>query len=233
MSAGAAPREVKVCGVRTPEGARACAESGVDFAGVNRVPGVARAVRDADMPQVLAALGDCVPVLVVRNQPVDQVIADALHWGVPVVQLHGDEPASEGRRLRAAGLRVVKAMHLAQARDPDYVAAWSGVAWRFVVDGRDAGSGKAWRWGELRLRRGALGGVPVWLAGGLRPGNVAAAIAAVSPAGVDTASGVESPSPVPGAPAEQDPARIAAFVTAARQPPVPTTPSPGATTSCN
>ena len=68
------------------------------------------------------------------------------------------------------------------------------------------GSGRAWAWAELadaQLPR------PVWLAGGLRAQNVDAAIAAVGPAAVDTASGVE----VDGV---MDPARVAAFCQAAR-----------------
>jgi phosphoribosylanthranilate isomerase len=54
-------------------------------------------------------------------------------------------------------------------------------------------------------------GLPLVLAGGLTQENVAAAIAAARPHGVDTASGVES------APGIKDAAKVAAFITAARQ----------------
>jgi phosphoribosylanthranilate isomerase len=52
--------------------------------------------------------------------------------------------------------------------------------------------------------------LPLWLAGGLTPENVAAAIAAARPAGVDTASGVES------SPGMKDAVRMQRFVAAAR-----------------
>jgi phosphoribosylanthranilate isomerase len=54
-------------------------------------------------------------------------------------------------------------------------------------------------------------GVPLILAGGLTPENVADAIALVRPWGVDVASGVES------TPGRQDPDRVARFVRAARE----------------
>jgi phosphoribosylanthranilate isomerase len=52
--------------------------------------------------------------------------------------------------------------------------------------------------------------VPLVLAGGLRPENVAEAVAALRPDVVDVSSGVEV------APGRKDHARMAAFATAAR-----------------
>jgi phosphoribosylanthranilate isomerase len=71
------------------------------------------------------------------------------------------------------------------------------------------GAGQAWDWSVARSVTDLPSRPPVFLAGGLRPENVAGAIAAVRPDGVDVSSGVE----VNGA---QDPARIAAFVAAAK-----------------
>jgi phosphoribosylanthranilate isomerase len=55
-----------------------------------------------------------------------------------------------------------------------------------------------------------LAGLPLLLAGGLTPANVAQAIAATGCAGVDTASGVES------SPGIKDAEQVRAFVEAAR-----------------
>ena len=69
------------------------------------------------------------------------------------------------------------------------------------------GTGHAFNWelaAQVARRR------PVILAGGLTPENVAAAVAAVRPYAVDVSSGVEA------APGKKDPAKVAAFIAAAR-----------------
>ena len=73
------------------------------------------------------------------------------------------------------------------------------------VEGKLGGTGHVAPW---HLLEGFDPGVPVVLAGGLTPDNVADAIRAVRPWGVDVASGVES------APGRKDPGRVRAFMQA-------------------
>ncbi len=76
--------------------------------------------------------------------------------------------------------------------------------------GHFGGSGKTANWKLLSNGRSAFCGLPLVLAGGLHPGNVAAAIAAVRPVAVDVASGVED------APGKKSAERMQAFVRAAK-----------------
>ena len=69
------------------------------------------------------------------------------------------------------------------------------------------GGGRTFDWSRAKAIAARR---PVLLAGGLTPENVAAAIAAVHPLGVDVASGVESK------PGTKDPRAVAEFVRAAR-----------------
>jgi phosphoribosylanthranilate isomerase len=76
--------------------------------------------------------------------------------------------------------------------------------------GAYGGTGETFDWNVLRTQRDMLMGLPLILAGGLTPDNVAQAIATARPDAVDVASGVES------APGKKDPAKVRAFVAAAK-----------------
>jgi phosphoribosylanthranilate isomerase len=78
---------------------------------------------------------------------------------------------------------------------------------RLLFEGPASGSGKASHW-EIAARLATR--TELILAGGLKPANVADAIARVRPFGVDVSSGVES------SPAVKDPMKIEAFVRAVR-----------------
>jgi phosphoribosylanthranilate isomerase len=72
------------------------------------------------------------------------------------------------------------------------------------------GTGRRADWARVAQDRSRLNGLPLILAGGLTPQNVASAIEAVRPDGVDVASGVESQ------PGRKDAALVEQFVAAAR-----------------
>lgn len=212
---------VKICGVRDQPGVRACIQGRADFAGLNFAPRSRRRLSVAQAQPLSAALrdGEVAPVGVFQDADEAQVLEVVAALGLSWVQLHGDEPAALCERLRARSLRVIKALDLARAQDDALIDSLAPHVDIFLIDGRQAGSGRAWSWGAaaklaaLRVDNGRgarLGGRPLWLAGGLNPENVAAAIAQTTPVGVDTASGVEREG-------RQDPARILAFCQAARQ----------------
>ncbi|MGI9430509.1 MAG: phosphoribosylanthranilate isomerase, partial [Bythopirellula sp.] len=76
--------------------------------------------------------------------------------------------------------------------------------------GRYGGTGETVSWAGLVDYKKWLGDVPLILAGGLTPENVAEAIRTVRPYGVDTASGVES------SPGVKDHQKMQSFISAAK-----------------
>jgi phosphoribosylanthranilate isomerase len=207
---------VKICGVRTVEDALACAAAGVDAIGFNLWPGSKRYLPLEEAQAIARALPPSVQRWGVFVDPTADEVERALASGaVAVAQLHGDE--SPELCARFAG-RAVKAVRLV---DESSLAALDryGASLRgspapgsplLLVDADAPGYGGSGRRADLDLARRAAAAHRVLLAGGLTPDNLAEAVRAVRPFGVDVAGGVER------APGVKDPQRIAAFVAAAR-----------------
>lgn len=191
--------KVKICGVRDERGAEACAEAGVELVGFNRVPTSRRCVRVEVARDLARRIGAADAVLLFVDADEDTILREA--EGVPWVQLHGRESPELCARIRRHH-RVLKALVAPEVAEID---RYHGAIDALLVDGARPGSGEIRDWSPVPCATD----VPVWLAGGLTPENVAQAIAAARPAGVDVASGVEVESRI-------DPARVKAFVAAAR-----------------
>ncbi len=149
------------------------------------------------------------------NPELDEVAKAVEDAGLTMVQLNGEEgPAFCGEVARRTGVKVIKAVHVASAAD---VHAAEALRTDFhLFDRKDkglwGGTGESFDWGLLREHRSA---VPAIVAGGLRPENVAAAIATTHPFAVDVASGVEAE------PGRKDHAAMTAFFEAAQSASVP------------
>jgi len=204
---------VKICGLTSLEDARVAAEAGADMLGFlfyppsprfvppDRAAGIIREIR-REFPSVR-----CVGVLV--NEPLETIRHLVALCGLDMVQLHGDESPAEVDALMAEGIAVIKGFRLRDDRVLEMMSRYRPAV--YLVDAyhpdRPGGTGQTCDW-ELAARARELG--PLLLAGGLMPENVAEAIRAVHPWGVDVASGVEA------APGRKDPDRVRQFVQKAR-----------------
>src|SRR3954453_20806037 len=204
---------VKICGITRPEDAEQAGELGAWALGFILWPGSKRAADPAVAGGITRTLRRRVGLVgVFVNQPLDEIegCADAL--GLSYVQLHGDEgPSFCAAVAQRTGCKVIKAARVRQAADFQALE-------RFHTDlhlldasvpGMVGGTGQTWDWGLLAGRRSKT---PFLLSGGLTPENVAAAIEAVHPWGVDVASGTEA------SPGVKDPDKLAAFFEAVRVP---------------
>lgn len=203
---------IKICGVTTPEDAEMVAEAGADAIGLNFVPSSPRAVsgqRAYDIAQAVRGRLEIVGVF--ANRAPEEMRDVAEQVGLDWVQLHGDESPEvlqAAARMRE-GLGAMKAVRVGQPADVEQARRFAGE--RLLVDalvrGALGGTGHAFDWSlvvALARERSLV------LAGGLRPDNVARAIAEVRPFGVDTASGVEH------APGQKSADATRAFVAGAR-----------------
>jgi phosphoribosylanthranilate isomerase len=192
---------VKICGLTRPEDAEAAIVAGADLLGFVFVPGTRRAL-DPRAAGWVRKLAGAATVGVFRDAPLAEVgrVREAL--GLGWVQLHGEEPDAW---LAELGPRVIRRVRVAGGVDWERVA-WLGARCLPLLD-PGAGDGVALEWRALGQ---PPSGVRFGIAGGLDPQSVADFVAALQPALVDVSSGVEL------SPGIKDPAKVAAFVAAAR-----------------
>ncbi len=220
---------VKICGVMTVEHALAAATAGADLVGLVFAPSRRQITPDQAMP-IVAALRQYprrirIVGLFVNTDPA-MINTLAIQCGLDYVQLSGDElpaqvasiqlPLIKAVRLNASSHDQAWLAHtLRQCASPSLLpntlpADLRPVVFRLLVDAHVAGQyGGTGTLADWEQAASLAQQVPIMLAGGLTPENVAAAIQQVRPWGVDVSSGVERDG-------VKDPHRIAAFVHAAR-----------------
>ncbi|SFK54405.1 phosphoribosylanthranilate isomerase [Falsiroseomonas stagni] len=205
---------VKICGINDEAAMRAAA--GADLVGYVFFPPSPRAVTPARAAALSATVSGGPLRVGLFVDPTDDQLAETLA-AVPldILQLHGEETPDRCAAIRARfGLPVMKALGIASAADLDALAAYAPVVDRFLLDAKappgaplPGGNAAPFDW---TLTAGRAIPRPWLLAGGLTPDNVAEAIRISGAPGVDVSSGVEASRGV------KDPARVAAFVAAAR-----------------
>jgi phosphoribosylanthranilate isomerase len=202
---------VKLCGMTRLEDAEQAAELDAWAIGFVLWPQSKRAADPAVAAGIARAMRRRLELVGVFVTPtLDEVVHAVEAIGLTHVQLHGDEgPAFCAAVAQRTGARVIKALSIASGADIREIERFH-TDFHMLDTGR--GTGRTWDWALAAQRHSQI---PVILAGGLTPENVGEAIAAVNPWGVDVASGVEAE------PGIKDPAKVEAFMTAARQAPVP------------
>ncbi|MEI8079976.1 MAG: phosphoribosylanthranilate isomerase [bacterium] len=214
---------IQVAGVRDAAEARLLLACGVRWLGFP----LRLAVHAPDLPEAAAAAlihelpPTAVPVLITYLDQADAILTLARFLGVRAVQLHGEIATPELAKLRVAApeLFLSKSLILRPdtARPPvEELRRFEPLVDAFITDTFDPATGAAGATGKThdwRLSRALVAATvkPVILAGGLTPANVAAAISAVRPAGVDVHTGVEDP-----ATGGKSPALVRAFAAQAR-----------------
>jgi len=214
--------QVKICGLRTIEQLHTCIDAGTDLLGLMFYEPSPRYIQPLEAKELLKAIEaeqlmpDIVGVFVNKEAAFINDLAEQL--GLDVVQLHGDETPEFCQRIKRP---VIKGLRLSSMADLSMARAYAETSWRILLDtptpkwgvgGRRAtikahpsqphhprpygeptpkwgGTGETHDWERARS---VAQHMPVLLAGGLTPENVAEAIEQVRPWGVDVSSGVET-----------------------------------------
>jgi len=200
--------KIKICGIKTLQDALVSIDVGADYLGFNFYPKSPRFVEKETCAQISAVLKREYPnaklVGVFVNSPLEEMKNMLNSCSLDLAQLHGDESPETFSKLAPRAFKAFRGIP-----DGEMKLYLRSEAPSFLVDatvsGSYGGTGIVADWSaaaKLAIH------YPLFLAGGLRPENVAEAVRRVNPWGVDVASGVES------RPGEKDARMIKDFVQA-------------------
>lgn len=212
--------KVKICGLTNLTDAQVAVDAGADFLGFILYAKSPRYIAPAQVAELLANLTrpshlQCVGVFV--NTPIDEVSRILAQTGLDLAQLHGDESAQDVATLQGRGYKALRPKDTEATADAIAKAALytpypSASTPQLLIDAYHptayGGTGHQadWSLAEDIVQNTSR----LLLAGGLTADNVQSAIAAVSPWGVDVASGVEA------SPGRKDHTQVRAFIANAR-----------------
>ncbi len=200
--------QVKICGITNPADGLTAVEAGADALGFVFYEASPRCVSIEMAAEIIRQL----PLFVVKvgvfvDAPGELVVRAARECGLNLLQFHGEETPEYCLQF---GLMSMKAFRVQDAGSLSALAEYTTDAYLLdaYTPGKPGGTGEQFNW-DLAVEAKRCGR-PIFLAGGLTPENVAEAVRRVQPYAVDVSSGVEA------SPGKKDPAKVKAFILAAK-----------------
>ncbi len=197
---------VKVCGLTRPADVEAAVEAGADAIGLVLIDRSRRRIGPVQAGELATiARGRVEVVVLVEGTPRDAVSL-AGRIGADSVQPYGPEAVAIAAAAMDDGLGALLPIPVTSDApvDVSHVPEGAHPLLDTATAAGSGGSGRSFDWGIARGVSSAI------VAGGLDPDNVAEAIAAARPWGVDASSGLEAAAGV------KDHGKVTAFVEAAK-----------------
>lgn len=194
---------VKICCIKSPAEAKlaiACGASAVGL--VSSMPSGPGVISEEMIAQIAATVPPPIATFLLTSaHSAEAIIAQQRRCRTNTLQLCDHLPATVYPRLRAElpGIALVQVVHVTGPESVEYAIAAAAHVDALLLDSGNpslavkelGGTGRTHDWTLSRQIRNAIR-IPVFLAGGITPENVAAAITAVEPFGLDLCSGVRT-----------------------------------------
>jgi phosphoribosylanthranilate isomerase len=182
--------KIKICGLTTEEDISLVNRLKTDFAGFVLFFPKSHRNLDIEKAAQLVKKLDGVKSVAVTVSPTAEQIRQIENAGFDLVQIHGE---MSDEIYDSCNIPILKAFNVTDIDKTEKYNKMEKI-YGYVFDAAEPGSGKTFDWEMLgKIDRGAECGKLTLLAGGLNAVNVARAIKAVKPDGVDVSSGVEKP----------------------------------------
>ena len=194
---------VKICCIASRDEAQLALSMGASALGlVSAMPSGPGPISDALIAEIAAGVPPPIATfLLTCRQDAESIIAQHAVCRTSTLQLVDFVEPAELTKLRAAlpGIRLVQVIHVCGEESIDEARAVDRLVDALLLDSGNqklavkelGGTGRVHDW-RISRRIREVSEVPLFLAGGLHAGNVAEAIAAVAPHGVDICSGVRT-----------------------------------------
>ena len=217
--------KIKICGIKTEHDLTVAINAGADAVGfITDVPvDSPRKITLSEASRLISKAPVFVTtVLVIMPENAQEAVRMILAARPAAVQIHNELPLSELKKIKGTGVKLIKTIPVSQDAHADtlirQIQELSGVADAVLLDtardGKTGGTGIPHNW-EVSSKVVMKAGIPVILAGGLKPENVMEAVKYVRPYAVDTASGIETDG-------KKDKKKVMDFINNARMRQLPT-----------
>ena len=194
--------KVKICGIKTAHDLAVAINAGADAVGfITEVPvDSPRRITLSEASRLISKVPVFVTtVLVIMPENAHETVLMIRAAKPAAVQIHNELALSELKKIRETDVKIIKTLPVSQDARADtlikQIHDLSGVVDAILLDtardGKTGGTGIPHNW-EISSKLVMNAGIPVILAGGLKPENVRDAVKCVHPYAVDTASGVET-----------------------------------------
>lgn len=202
--------KVKICGNTNLEDVKLAASLGADYLGFIFAESKRR-MQPEDALKIIKEMPDFrnfVGVFV--NAPKKEVERIAMDLGIRIIQFHGDETALYCEHFMNQGFEVIKTFRIKDAMSLKRLDEYNVTAFLFDTYQKDSAGGTGLPFDWNLIEKHPYVQEKLFLAGGLNPDNLAAAIQKIHPYAVDVASGVEK------SPGKKDPALLERFISIAK-----------------
>ena len=183
--------KIKLCGFTELKTIKTAIDYGCDFLGIVFVKNSIRYVNPEESKKLSSIIPNNIhKVAVVANETLENLQIINQNFQPNFFQLHGDEDVEYIQNLRKKfpNISIIKAISVVEKNDLDKIKNFESYVDYFLLDNKNPGSGKAFKWEFLKDFKPAK---PYFLSGGINLLNLDEAIKTANPEFIDVSSGIE------------------------------------------
>ena len=183
--------KIKLCGFTELKTIKTAIDHGCDFLGIVFVKKSIRYVNPEESQKLSSIIPNNIhKVAVVANETLENLQIINQNFQPNFFQLHGEENVEyvENLRKKFPNILIIKAISVSEKNDLNKIKNFENYVDYFLLDNKNPGSGKAFKWEFLKDFKPAK---PYFLSGGINLLNLDEAIKIANPEFIDVSSGIE------------------------------------------